>query len=106
MDLEVLDFDALLHIFGQDLNDCLFVSFQPDKSLIPFDFLSSDEQVLAPAEVCLKMMSRTGHIVKLDESGFFLVKGVNLQIMLMKDDTVSPVVLENVRINFIEQNLS
>lgn len=106
MDLEVLDFDPFLHILWQDLNDCLFVSFQPDKGLISFDFLSSDKQILAPAEVSLEMMSWTSHIVELDKRCFFLVKSVNLQVMLMKNDTVSPIVLENIRIHFFEQNFS
>ena len=51
------------------------------------------------------MMSVTGHIVELNQSGFFLVVGVHLQVVLVQNDVVGSLVSEDVRIHILQQSL-
>ena len=50
-------------------------------------------------------MSVTSHIVKLNQSSLLLVVGMNLKVMLVKNDIVGSIMSENIRIDILQKSL-
>ena len=52
------------------------------------------------------MMGVTCHVVELNQSGLFLVKGMNFKVVLMKDDVIGAIMAEDIRVNIFSKSLS
>ena len=50
-------------------------------------------------------MSVTSHIVKLNQSSLLLVVGMNLKVMLVKNDIIGSIMSENIRIDILQKSL-
>jgi len=79
------------------------VGLQSKIGKVIFHFLASELDVATGAEVSLEMLYSTSNIMESNECAFFFIKSVDLQAVLMKDDVIGPLILEDARINFIEQ---
>ena len=103
IDLEILDLDMLSHVPRQHLNYCFLIGPQSHISLLVCHLLASQKNILAFREISHKMMSVTCHIVELNKSGFFLIVGVHLQVVLVQNDIVGSIVSEDVRVHILQQ---
>jgi hypothetical protein len=102
VDLEVLDLDVLPHVFGQHLHDGALAGAQPDVGPVAFHLPTPEIHIFALAEVSLEVVLVTGHVMELNERGLLLIKGMHLQIVLVKNNLLDiPLILvdEDIRID-------
>lgn len=105
MDLEILNFNMFPHISRKNLNNSFFIRTKSDIGILSADLFSSEDDVFALGEVSLEVMSICCDVVELNQSSFFFVISVNLEVVLVKDDIVdSGVVLEDVGIYLFKEN--
>ena len=89
----------LSNVFSKHFHDCLLVCMKPNISFSAFNLFTSENYVSASTKISFKVMRFGTHVMELHQSTFLLIKGMNLEVMLMQNNAISSIMFEYIWIN-------